>query len=585
MPVHNADISRVFEEIADLLEIGEANPFRVRAYRNAARTVGDLRLDVAAAVAAGKELPKLPGIGTDLDAKIHEIVATGTCGLLEKLKGELPPAITELLKIPGLGPKRVKALHEKLGVDTLPQLLAAASKGKVRDIAGFGEKTERHIVEAVTARLGQAKRFKLAIAAQYAHPLAAYLRASRGAGEAVIAGSFRRMRETVGDIDILVTAAAGAPVMERFVKYPEVREVLAQGETRASAVLQSGLQVDVRVVPPESFGAALHYFTGSKAHNIAVRRLAQERGLKLNEYGVFKGTKRVAGDTEESVFAAVGLPWIAPELREDRGEIEAARRGELPKLVTRADLRGDLHVHSKASDGRNTLREMALAAKAQGLEYIAVTDHSQRETQAHGLDSARLLKQLDEIDRLNASLSGFAVLKGIEVDVLEDGTLDLPDSVLARLDVVVAAVHAKFNLSRAKQTGRILRALDNAHVSILAHPSGRLIDEREPYDVDMQAVIRKAKAVGVALEVNAHPDRLDLTDTACRMAKEEGALVAVNSDAHGTYDFENLAFGIGQARRGWLEARDVLNARPLADVRKFTARSPGTAQPRKRARA
>jgi DNA polymerase (family 10) len=253
--------------------------------------------------------------------------------------------------------------------------------------------------------------------------------------------------------------------------------------------------------------------------------------------------------------------------------------------VTRADLRGDLHVHSKASDGRNTLREMALAAKAQGLEYIAVTDHSQRETQAHGLDSARLLKQLDEIDRLNASLSGFAVLKGIEVDVLEDGTLDLPDSVLARLDVVVAAVHAKFNLSRAKQTARILRALDNPHVSILAHPSGRLIDEREPYDVDMQAVIRKAKAAGVALEVNAHPDRLDLTDTACRMAKEEGALVAVNSDAHGTYDFENLAFGIGQARRGWLEARDVLNARPLADVRRFTARSRGTAQPRKRARA
>jgi DNA polymerase (family 10) len=547
--------------------------------------VGDLRLDIAAAIAAGRALPKLPGIGTDLDAKIHEIVATGTCGLLEKLRGELPPAITELLRIRGLGPKRVKVLHEKLGVDTLPQLLAAATKGKVRDIGGFGEKTERHIVEAVTARLGQAKRFKLAVAAQYAHPLAAYLRASRGASEAVIAGSFRRMRETVGDIDILVTAPVGAPVMDRFAKYPEVREVLAQGETRASAVLQCGLQVDVRVVPPESFGAALHYFTGSKAHNIAVRRLAQERGLKLNEYGVFKGAKRVAGDTEESVFAAVGLPWIAPELREDRGEIEAARRGELPALVTRADLRGDLHVHSKASDGRNSVREMALAAKAQGLEYIAITDHSQRETQAHGLDSVRLAKQLDEIDRLNATRPGITVLKGIEVDVLEDGTLDLPDRVLARLDVVVAAVHAKFNLPRAKQTERILRALANPWVSILAHPTGRLIEERDPYAVDMQAVVRKAAAMGVALEVNAHPDRLDLADTDCRMAKEEGASIAVNSDAHSTYDYENLAFGIGQARRGWVEAQDVLNTRSLSELRKRLARGSGKGPVRRGARA
>jgi DNA polymerase (family 10) len=583
MAVHNADIARVFEDIADLLEISEANPFRVRAYRNAARTVGDLRIDLAAAIEAGKDLPKLPGIGEDLDAKIHEIVATGTCGLLEKLKKQLPPAITELLKIPGLGPKRVKALHESLEIDTLPQLLDAARKGKVRDLAGFGAKTEAHIVEAVQARLGQAKRFKLAVAAQYAQPLAEYLRGARGAREVVIAGSYRRMKETVGDIDILVTAAAGAPVMERFVKYPEVRDVLAQGDTRASVALKSGLQVDVRVVPPESFGAALHYFTGSKAHNIVIRRLAQERGLKLNEYGVFKGEKRVAGDTEESVFAAVGLPWIPPELREDRGEVEAARRGELPRLVELAGLRGDLHVHTKASDGRNTIREMAAAAKAQGLEYIAIADHSQRETQAHGLDSARLLKQIDEIDRLNAELRGFTILKGTEVDVLEDGSLDLPDSVLAKLDVVVAAVHAKFNLSRAKQTERILRALDNPHVSILAHPSGRLIDERAPYEVDMQAVIRKAKARGIALEINAHPDRLDLNDTDARMAKEEGALVAINSDAHSVHDFENLAFGVGQARRGWLEARDILNARPLAELRKLLARgSAGSAAPRPR---
>jgi DNA polymerase (family X) len=584
MPVHNADIARVFEDIADLLEIGEGNPFRVRAYRNAARTVGDLRLDLAAAIGTGKELPKLPGIGADLDAKIHEIVATGTCTLLEKLKKQLPPAITELLKIPGLGPKRVKALHEALDIDTLPRLLEAARKGEIRDLPGFGAKTEAHIVDAVQARLGQAKRFKLAVAAQYAQPLAAYLKGAKSAREVVIAGSYRRMKETVGDLDILVTAADGAPVMARFVKYPEVREVLARGDTRASVVLASGLQVDVRVVPPESCGAALHYFTGSKAHNIAIRRLAQDRGLKLNEYGVFKGEKRVAGDTEESVFASVDLPWIPPELREDRGEIEAARRGELPRLVEVGDLRGDLHLHTKASDGRSTLREMALAAKARGLAYIAVTEHSQRETQAHGLDSVRLAKQAGEIDRLNAGLKGIAILKGVEVDILEDGSLDLPDSVLARLDVVVAAVHARFHLPRAQQTARILKALDNPYVSILAHPSGRLIDEREPVDVDLQAVIRRAKARGIALELNAHPDRLDLDDIAARMAKEEGALVAINSDAHSVNDFENLAFGVGQARRGWLEARDVLNTRPLDEVRKWLARGEPAAPRRRRAR-
>ncbi|HSD43841.1 MAG TPA: DNA polymerase/3'-5' exonuclease PolX [Burkholderiales bacterium] len=587
MPVHNADIAQVFEDIADLLEISEANPFRVRAYRNAARTVGDVRIDLAGAIAAGKELPKLPGIGEDLDAKIHEIVATGTCALLEKLRKQLPPAITELLKIPGLGPKRVKALHESLGIDTLPQLLEAARKEKIRDIPGFGAKTEMHIVDAVQARLGQAKRFKLAVAAQYAQPLAAYLQKAKGAREVVIAGSYRRGKETVGDIDILVTVASGAPVMERFVKYPEVREVLAKGDTRATIVLKSGLQVDVRAVPPESFGAALHYFTGSKAHNIAIRRLAQERGLKLNEYGVFKGEKRIAGETEESVFAAVDLPWIPPELREDRGEIQAARRGELPKLVELRDLRGDLHMHTKASDGRNTIREMALAAKAKGLEYVAITEHSQRETQARGLDSARLAKQLDEIDRVNAELQGVTILKGIEVDILEDGSLDLPDSALAKLDLVVAAVHSKFNLSRKAQTERIVRALDNRYVSILSHPSGRLIDERAPYEVDMQALIRRAKARGIALEINAHPDRLDLNDTDARIAKEEGALVAINSDAHSVHDFENLVFGVGQARRGWLEARDVLNARPLAEVKKLVAGRPGSApaQRGRRARA
>jgi DNA polymerase (family 10) len=580
MAVHNADIARVFEEIADLLEIQEANPFRVRAYRNAARTVGDLRIDLAQTLAEGKPLPKLPGIGEDLTNKIREIAETGTTALVERLHKELPPAITALLRIPGLGPKRVKTLYRELHIQTLEQLAQAAREGRVSKLAGFGAKTEASILEAAEAHLTKKQRFKLAVAAQYAEPLAAYLAETKGADEVVVCGSFRRMKETVGDLDILVTSAAPEAVMARFAKYPEVKEMLASGETRASALLAGGLQVDVRVVAKESFGAALHYFTGSKAHNIAIRRLGQAQGLKINEYGVFKvakggAEKRVAGESEASVFRSVGLPFIPPELREDSGEIEAARRGELPQLVELRDLRGDLHAHTKATDGKNTLKEMALAAKAAGLEYLAITEHSRRVTVAHGLDPQRLARQIDEIDRVNEELAGITLLKGIEVDILEDGSLDLPDAILAKLDLVVGAVHSRFNLPRARQTERILAAMDSPFLSILAHPSGRLIDEREAYDVDMLTIVRKAKARGIALELNAHPERLDLTDVNCRMAKEEGVLVAISSDAHSVHDFDNLRFGIGQARRGWLEKGDVLNARPLTELRKLLARQAG----------
>ncbi|MGB8433108.1 MAG: DNA polymerase/3'-5' exonuclease PolX [Burkholderiales bacterium] len=577
-PVHNADIARIFEEIADLLEIQEANPFRVRAYRNAARTVGDVRRDLAQVVAAGKPLPKLPGIGADLAAKIAEIAGTGTTKLLEKLHKDLPPAITALLRIPGLGPKRVRALHRELKVQTLERLAEAARAGRVRELPGFAAKTEAAILQAIEAHLTKKQRFKLTVAAQYADPLAEYLRKSKGAGEVVICGSFRRMKETVGDLDILIASDAPDAVMARFVKYPEVKKILASGPTRASALLASGLQVDVRVVPAESFGAAMYYFTGSKAHNIAVRRLAQAKGLKINEYGVFRTAKggaerRVAGETEESVFKAVGLPFIPPELREDAGELEAARRGALPRLLELGDLRGDLHAHTKATDGKNTLREMALAAKALGLEYLAITEHSRRVAMAHGLDPQRLARQIDEIDRLNEVLAGgITLLKGIEVDILEDGTLDLPESILARLDLVVGAVHSRFNLPRARQTERILAAMDSPYFTILAHPSGRLIEAREPYEVDMLKIVRKAKARGIALELNAHPDRLDLTDTNCRMAKEEGVLVAISSDAHTTLDLENLRFGVGQARRGWLERTDVLNTRSLTELRRIIGR-------------
>jgi len=570
MPVHNADIARAFEEIADLLDIGDANPFRIRAYRNAARIVGELQLDISAALARGEDLPKLPGVGEDLSNKIREIAATGSCALLVRLRKSFPPAITELLRIPGLGPKRVKTLYHELDVQTLEQLHRAALDQRIRALPGFGEKTEANILDAVKTRLSKAQRFKLAVAAQYADALADHLRASRGADKVVVAGSLRRMRETVGDIDILATSGPGGDVMDRFVRYGEVKEVLARGDTRSSVVLKSGIQVDLRVVPRESYGAALHYFTGSKAHNIAIRRLAQDRGLKLNEYGIFKGDRRVGGDTEDSVFAAVGLPFIPPELREDHGEIEAARAGKLPRLVEVGDLKGDLHSHSKWTDGHHAIREMALAAKAHGLAYLAITDHSRRLTVARGLDPQRLRKQMTEID--DVAVPGITLLKGIEVDILEDGSLDLPDAVLGELDLVIAAVHSKFDLSRERQTERILRALDHPLVSMLAHPVGRLIGAREPYDVDMLKIIRKAVARGRFLELNAHPERLDLLDTHCRMAKDEGALVAINSDAHTIQQFDNLKYGVGQARRGWLEKRDVANTRPLPELRALLAK-------------
>ncbi len=572
MPVHNASIETIFDEIADLLDIQGANPFRVRAYRNAARTIGDLGTDVKALMERGTALTDIPGIGEDLAKKIQEILQTGKCEFLERLHKELPPAITELLRIPGLGPKRVKVLWHDLNIQTLEQLLRAARDGRIRELPGFGEKTEQKIVEAAQAHLSQARRFKLAVAAQYAEAFAAYLSRVKGVQRVDIAGSFRRMRETVGDIDILVTAQEAGGVMDRFTAYGDVKEVLASGPTRGSVVLKAGIQVDVRIIPEDSYGAALVYFTGSKAHNIAIRRIAQERGLKINEYGVFKADRCIAGETEESVYKAIGLPWIAPELREDRGEVEAALTRTLPKLIELSDLRGDLHAHSKASDGHNTIREMAQAAQAAGLEYVAITEHSRRLTVAHGLDPVRLAKQGAEIDRLNRELEGITVLKGIEVDILEDGTLDLPDSVLAGLNIVVAAVHSKFDLPRTKQTQRILTALDNPVVSILAHPSGRLIEEREPYDVDMQKIIRKAKANRIALELNAHPERLDLLDTHCQMAKQEGVLVSINSDAHSTFEFGVLRFGVGQARRGWLEKNDVLNTRGLKELKAWLSK-------------
>jgi len=573
MPSHNADIAAVFEEIADLLELEGANPFRIRAYRNAARTIGGLATEAYVLLEKDEDLTILPGIGRDLSDKIKEIVSTNRCGLLDRLRTEFPPAVAELLRIPGLGPKRVSHLYHDLDVQTVEQLYSAARDGRICALPGFGEKMELKILQAIEAHTDQTGRFKLAVAAQYAEALRIFLKAAPGVKQVTVAGSYRRMRETVADLDIVVAATPDNAVMRNFPTYDEIAEILAAGPTRASVILKCGMQVDLRVIAEESYGAALHYFTGSKAHNIAIRQIAQKRGLKINEYGVYRGKTRIAGESEESVYRAVGLPYIPPELRENRGEIEMARRGPLPQLVELSDLRGDLHVHTKATDGHNTLREMALAAKSHGWEYIAITDHSRRITVARGLDPLRLVRQCVEIDALNEELEGITLLKGIEVDILEDGNLDLPDHVLAKLDLVLGAVHSKFELSRARQTNRILRAMNHPHFTILAHPTGRLIQQRAAYDVDMPRIIREAGRRGCFLELNSQPERLDLFDTYCRMAKEEGVLISINSDAHSTFQFDNLRFGMGQARRGWLEKQHVLNARPLSELRTLINRT------------
>lgn len=573
--VSGAEVAAALENIADLLEIDGANPFRVRAYRNAARVVRDLPRDVAAMCAAGEDLAELPGIGRDLADKIAEIALTGDSAMRRELTGQSPPALTTLLRLPGLGPKKIRALHDALGVTTTEDLAAAAKSGRIHDLPGFGAKTEQRILASIEARRDEQARFLRPFAELHADALLRYLQAIPGVVHAAVAGSYRRGLETVGDLDVVVTAAEGSPVMERFVAYGAVERLDSQGSTRATVILRGGLQVDLRLVDEASYGAALCYFTGSKAHSIAVRKMGQERGLRINEYGVFRGEERVAGATEESVFRCVGLPYIPPELREDRGEIAAALAGRLPLLVERRDLRGDLHAHTTATDGRATLREVAEAARALGHTYLAITDHSRRLTVARGLDPDRLLEQIDAIDRLNAELRGFVVLKGIEVDILEDGRLDLPDDVLARLDLVVGALHSAFGLAREAQTTRLLRAMDHRCFSILAHPSARLLQARSPVDVDFDRVLEHARARGCFVELDGQPVRLDMSDVHAKMARDAGVLVSISSDAHSLSELGNQRYGVTQARRGWLERKDVLNARPLGALRALLRKTMG----------
>jgi DNA polymerase (family X) len=568
--MQNVEVARIFEELADLLELEGANPFRVRAYRNAARTLEALSVDVAAIVERDPdELLQLGGIGKDLADKIVVIIHTGALPQLEELKAKIPPGVVQMLRIPGLGPKKVAALFKELGLDTLDALKQAAEQGHIAELKGFGKKTEQSILEglALVAEAGQ--RSHLADAKPEADAIVADLQQLKSTKQAIVAGSFRRRKETVGDLDVLVTSSDVNEVMDRLAANPLVVKVLARGDTKQTVRLKSGLQLDLRVVPEESFGAAAQYFTGSKEHNIVIRRRAQERGLKLNEYGLFRGDKLVASHTEEEVYKAVDLPWIPPELRENRGEIELAEKGHLPRLIELDDIRGDLHMHTTATDGMNSIREMAEAAKARGLKYIAITDHSKRVTMANGLDAKRLRKHWDDIETVRGQVHGIEILKGVECDILEDATLDLPDDVLAEADWVLAVLHYGLKQPRDQIHKRLLTAIRNPHVDAIGHPTGRLIGHRPGADLSFDVILKAAADHGTWMEINAHPSRLDLDDVHAAAAKELGIPIVIDTDAHSTAGLDVMQFGIFQARRAGLEAKDVANTRTLAEFRKL----------------
>jgi DNA polymerase (family 10) len=569
--MENKTIADIFTEIADILEIQGENPFRVRSYRNAARTIEDMSRSLESLVKADENLEEIPGIGKSMSEKIREILSAGKCHTLEELRSRVPPGLTELLKLEGLGPKKVKVLYDELAVDSVDRLEKAAQAGRLRNLPGMGLKTEEKILKAIEHYRAGMGRFKLSVGFQYAEALLRHLKGVPGVKRLDPAGSFRRRRETIGDLDILAICAKGCKVMDRFAGYGDVAEVLARGETKSSVRLKCGLQVDLRVLEEESFGAALHYFTGSKAHNVAIRERAKEKGLKVSEYGVFraKDEKRLSGAEEEDVFKAVGLPPIPPELREDRGEVQAAEKGALPRLIELSDIRGDLQMHTTASDGKNSILEMARKAKEMGYAYIAITDHSKAVRVAGGMDEKQLAKHLKEIEKANGQITGFRILKGVEVDILPDGTLDLKDDILRECEVVLASVHSRFSMEEGEMTRRVIKAIRNPNVKVLAHPTGRLILEREPFKINLQEVVQAAVDHGVILEINAYPDRLDLKDVDARMARDLGARLAINTDAHSALQLELMKFGVFTARRGWIEAKDVINTLPLEGLLKL----------------
>ena len=563
--MNNHDIARVLDEVADMLEILGENFFRVRAYQNAARVVADYPEPLESL--AVEQLDDIPGIGADLAGKIVALVKTGQLDLHRELQGKVPPGLLELRTIRGLGPKRIKILADIVKVTDRTSLKRAAEAGALRGVRGLGKKLEEQVLAALLEQSAPPpERILYAEAERIAAELMAHLKECGGIEAIEAAGSFRRRRDTVGDLDLLVASTDAAPIMDRFVAFPGVANILGKGETKSSIVLSDGLQVDLRVVESHCFAAALMYFTGSKAHNVRLRRIAQTKDMLLNEYGLFAGDKPVAATDEESLYRALGLDYVVPELREDRGEVEAAEEHHLPKLITREDLRGDLHSHSTWTDGRASIEEMARAAKAAGLEYFALTDHSQRLAMARGLDADRLRKQWREIEAASGDV-GIRILRGVEVDILEDGSLDLSDDILAELDWVVASVHSKLEMDSHTMTDRILAAIRNRNVDVLGHPSGRLINKRMPSQFDLDEVLHVAREEGCALEVDSQPRRLDLNDAACLAAKHAGVKLVVSSDAHHPSHFERLVYGINQARRGWIEAGDVLNTQPLDKLR------------------
>ncbi|MGH7309122.1 MAG: DNA polymerase/3'-5' exonuclease PolX, partial [Candidatus Rokuibacteriota bacterium] len=562
----NFEIARLFSEMAALLEVRNESVFRMRAYQRGAQTLESLTEDVATVAARG-QLTTLPGIGRDLAARIDEYLTTGRLVQLEALRAELPPAFLTLLEIRGLGPKTAKLLWDRLGVDTVDRLEQVCRSGEILGVPGVREKTRENIVKGIAGWRAGRSRTPLATATTIAGQIAEALRAHGGVAQLEVAGSLRRRRETVKDVDLLVTSTEPRRVTLALVELPSVVEVLAHGDTKASVRHREGLQIDLRVVEPEALGAALQYFTGSKEHNVRLRELARRQGLSISEYGVFdeRTGARVAGATEEDVYASVGLAWIPPELREDAGEIEAARAGRLPELVTVAAIRGDLHAHTDWSDGHLPLEQLIEAAERRGYEYIVVSDHSRSAAIARGLSVDELRAQTQKIRELQPRFR-IRILTGSECDILADGTMDFPDEVLRELDIVLAAVHSRFAQSRAEMTARIVRALEHPHVDILAHPTGRLIGSREPYDVDLEAVFTAAVRHGKAIEINGSPDRLDLSDVHARRAAELGIPIAVNSDTHYLSNLDNLELGLGVARRAWLGPAQVLNARPAADL-------------------
>ena len=561
--MENSEYAQIFEEIADLLEIEGANPFRIRAYRNGARTLETLSQPLESLLQDEKSrLEDLPGIGKDLAAKIRELFETGELEFLKELRQQVPATLIEIMSIPGLGPKRARQLWEGLEVTSIDELEAAARNGALDALPGFGKTLETRILKGIAEIKARAGRFKLSDADSFVDPLLAHLKKTDGLDDLAVAGSYRRRCETVGDIDILATTSNALPLMEHFVAYRDVHEVLAKGPTKSSVRLKKGLQVDLRVVPGESYGAAMVYFTGSKAHNIVIRGIGRERGLKINEYGVFRGEQLISSQTEAEVFAAIDLPWIPPELREDRGEVAAAQERRLPKLLEMNDIRGDLQMHTTFSDGKNSVAEMVDACRERSYEYMAITDHSPALAMA-GVKREDLFKQYKEIDKLQERFDDIRILKSAEVDILDDGSLDLSDDLLEIMDIVVISVHSKFNLSRSEQTSRITRAMQHPRVNILAHPTGRIINRREPYPVDVEQLVQVASDHGVILELNAQPHRLDLRDFHIQMAREAGVKIVISTDAHRTAELGYMRYGIDQARRGWLEKPHVANTYPL----------------------